>query len=94
MRASASVGMGLGVEGLMKREVAGPLLLWMSGEGGCVRRREGLGEGGEHTDCAHCVGHCGWVGEGICMFDTRKVMLDFGLKGSQKMVRMIYSGCA
>ena len=51
MMASVALGLGLGVEGLMKREVAGPVPFLISGLRGV--RRDSV-ERGKLADCSHC----------------------------------------
>ena len=57
--AAVGLGVGFGVLGLMKWEVAGRVPLWMSG---VWRIREERGDtvgGGILADCSHCFCHCG-----------------------------------
>ena len=51
--ASAGLGLGLGTEGLMKREVAGPVPFRMSGFLSLRKEGDDKPKGGMLTDCSH-----------------------------------------
>ena len=55
--ASVGLGFGLGVSGLMKREVAGPVRFRMSGMRRIRVERGDTVEEGMLADCSHCSCH-------------------------------------